>query len=444
MTVDLRGALLRSTAIAVFAFGGASAAIAATSNGVTVNGGGSTLAGPGYEAIFASDGLKAVPSSGGSSTCPANGSTTAYDIYFGFVGSGAGATGFITNNSTLIGCGGNGLPDDYGAGDLPIANNYANGSSVFKSTYGYQMIQVPAFGTPVTIPFNLSGKTTNGSLKLTDAELCNIFSGAVQSWSGISGSGSTGAIGISYRQDSSGTSFLLTNHLAAVCPKPVNGITFAGTTRFATLFAGYSSFPCSNPANTCNKVPSGTFAADDSAQGSGGVQAAIDNNVNSVGYLSPDYTKIAKDPVGTPPPVASVNNKLPTETLVAAALKTQSTSGTSATNPDSFGFLIPNPKTGYPIVGYTYLYVSSCYATQAKVSVISTFLDSLYNSNGSYTGAYNDIVDGGYVPVPGTKASAKPGASTLAGLIVKDYLAKNAVVPIAYSTGAGAKCSNGR
>lgn len=442
-----RAALLLGTALAV---AGSAAASATTSNGVAVNGGGASATVATYQAIFGSDSLS-FPTA-----CPANGSTTNYSIFYGAPGSGPGATGFINNDSTKVGCGGSGLADDYGAGDLPIANNYTNGSSVFKTNYGYQLIQVPAYGLPITAAFNLSGKTTNGSLALKDADLCNIFSGAVQDWSQIAASGITTPtpIAVAYRQDSSGASFIFTSHLAAVCPKPTNGITFVGTTRFSSLFAGFSSFPCTNPANTCNQVPSGTFAVDASAQGTGAQQGSINAHANSIGYISPDYTKIANAPAGTnPPPVASVNGILPTNGVnpccgttdqVTTALSTQSTSGTNATNPDSFGFVFSNPSKGYPIVGYTYLYLSSCYANKTKVTVLSTWLNSLYNSNGAYGGVYTDIRNGDFAPVAGVKSNAKPGSSTFAGIIIADYLSKTAVVPLKYSTGSGAKCTNGR
>jgi ABC-type phosphate transport system substrate-binding protein len=447
MTIDIRCALLRTTAIAAFACGGAGAAFA-TSNGVTVNGGGSTLAGATYENIYADVGLNAVPAAHGSSTCPANGSTKKYDIFFGFVGSGAGASGFINNDSTRIGCAGNGLLDDFGAGDLPVANNYTNGSTVFKSNYGYQMIQLPAFGTPVAMALNVKGARANGSINLTDAQLCQIFSGAITSWSSIPGSGSTAGIEVAYRQDSSGTSFLTTNHLGAVCGSVnTNGITFSGTTKFATLFPGYTT-TVSNGV-TYYLVPSGTFASDASGIGSGGVQLSVDTTPNSIGYLSPDYTMIAPKPVldanGNAPVVAKVNGILPNFAQTNAALKTISTSGTSATNPDSFGFLDPNPTAGYPIVGYTYIYISPCYLNASKVTVIKDWLDGLYNVNGTDTAAYSDITNGGFVPVPGTQASATPVG--FAKTIVKDYLAGNATVKITSDgnvyTG-NMVCSNGR
>jgi ABC-type phosphate transport system substrate-binding protein len=332
-----------------------------------------------------------------------------------------------------------------------MANNYTNGSTVFKTNYGYQMIQVPAFGTPVTIPFNLAGKK-EGAINLSDSQLCQIFSGVINSWSSISGSGSTAGIAVSYREDSSGTSFLLTNHLGAVCGSVnTNGITFAGTTKFATLFPGYTT-TVSNGV-TYYLVPSGTFSSDVSGIGSGGVQLNIDSTPNSIGYLSPDYTHAAPDPVldvhNKAPYVAQVNSILPTFGNTNAALQTFNVSGTSATNPDSFGFLDPTPSAGYPIVGYTYIYVSPCYATAAKASVINTWLDGLYNVSGSDTAAYNAIKNGGFVPVPTTHSNTAPGG--LAGTIVKDYLSSTAKVKITYNgqvySGTGAHaltCSNGR
>jgi ABC-type phosphate transport system substrate-binding protein len=191
-------------------------------------------------------------------------------------------------------------------------------------------------------------------------------------------------------------------------------------------------------------VPAGTFAKDISAAGSGGVELNIDSTSNSIGYLSPDYTRIAPTPTldqnGKAPYVAEVNAILPSLKEIQAALKTFSTTGTSATDPDSFGFLDPVPTAGYPIVGYAYVWVSSCYATAAKTTVVKTWLDGLYNVSGTETAAYNAIIAGGLAPLPGVTASAAPTA--LAKTIVKDYLATKPTVAIRYDGQTG--CTGGR
>jgi ABC-type phosphate transport system substrate-binding protein len=444
MKLDSRAVSVVGGTTLAMAIACSTGALATTSNDVTLNGGGATAGGPVYESVFSAVGLNAVPSANGASTCPANGSTKPYDVFYGFVGTGAGATGFINNDSTQIGCQGGGLPDDYGTGDSPIASNYTNGSQTFLNTYGYQLIQVPAFATPVTIPFNLPlKKPKNGSINLTDSQLCQIFSGTLNNWSSIANSGSTSPIAVAYRQDSSGQSFLLTNHLGAVCGSVnTSGITFSGTSKFATLFPGYTTTVVNGVKYYT--VPAGTFAKDISAAGSGGVELNIDSTSNSIGYLSPDYTRIAPTPTldqnGKAPYVAEVNAILPSLKEIQAALKTFSTTGTSATDPDSFGFLDPVPTAGYPIVGYAYVWVSSCYATAAKTTVVKTWLDGLYNVSGTETAAYNAIIAGGLAPLPGVTASAAPTA--LAKTIVKDYLATKPTVAIRYDGQTG--CTGGR
>ncbi len=427
---DTRGALLRTTAAAALLTLGTTAAYAQAE----LVGGGSTLAGPTYGKILTDLGLANTVAATG---CPASGA-----FYYGLVGSGKGATGFINNDAAgQLGCPATPkTADDYGAGDLPLQSVFPGGTTTFQATYGYQLIQVPAFGTPVTIPFQLAGRTTNGSIKLTDAQLCGIFSGSINNWSSIPGSGSTSGIAVSYRQDSSGTSFLLTNHLAAVCAAGIlpGGGNFIGTTKFATLFPGFTTDASGN-----TKVPNNTFSSDISGIGSGAVQANVHATANGVGYIGPDYTLIAANPTNPTlaSPVASVGATvakavLPTvantsKALVAAKAKPV------AKKPDSFGVLVANPSKGYPIAGYTYLYVSSRYNNQADVTDLSTFLNSLYNSDGSFTTEQTEITNSGFVPVPGTNPSSKPNAGSFSANIVTDYLAARAVVPIVVNAGNG-------
>src|SRR5690606_23740249 len=75
------------------------------------------------------------------------------------------------------------------------------------------LLQFPSVATSVTIPFNKTG----AALNLTDAQVCGIFSGRISTWQGVTGSGRTGAIQVVYRNESSGTSELLTRFLSTVC-----------------------------------------------------------------------------------------------------------------------------------------------------------------------------------------------------------------------------------
>ena len=155
------------------------------------------------------------------------------------------------------------------------------------------------------------------------------------------------------------------------------------------------------------------------------MQQALNGGVKAVGYIGPDYTAIAATPtlasgVTSAPFVASVQPAgsstyyLPNIANTTAALASF-TFTPVATDPSTFGVLVPAPTNGYPIVGYTNVFLSSKYSSAAKVSIVKTFLSGLYNQDGSCGQCVTDINNSGFVPVPGVKASAPPGpASKLA------------------------------
>ncbi len=158
-------------------------------------------------------------------------------------------------------------------------------------------MEVPTFGTPITLPFHVNTtalSTSNTALNLTTAEVCGIFSGKTTSWSSITGAtaaGMSGTIHVVYESDGSGASFLFTQFLAAVCNSTNSN--FTTTITPSTTFA---SLP----------FPGGTVPSNfTGVSGTPGVQAAIINTVDSIGYLSPDATLIAPVNNGkNVPPVA--------------------------------------------------------------------------------------------------------------------------------------------
>lgn len=421
---NIRAALRRTSAVAALLSLGSTAALAQT-----VLGGGSQLSGPVYVTGTYADTEAAAVGLSVAATCPSTN-----DIFFGLVGSGKGASAFLYNTPSLLGTGCTGNVH-YGSGDFPLGAVVPGAAAAFSASNGYQLIQIPVFGTPVTLAFHYPGLTTDGAVTLTDADLCSIFSGKVQNWSGVSQSGLSGPIAVSYRQDSSGTTFLFTNHLAAVCAAGIlpGGGSFAGTTKFATLFPGYTTDGSGN-----THVPPATFAVDASAVGSSGVEAAINATTDSVGALGPDYTDIAPKNKGVAgfPVVASVVNsslstaELPTEKATTAALNTFKVKNLVATNPDSFSILTPNPNKGYPIVGYAYFYIGTQYISTTVAADLRNLLSAGFNPSGSSKAGIDDITINGFVVVPGATLKSAPKPATLAGIILKDYLAANASVPI--------------
>ncbi len=158
-----------------------------------------------------------------------------------------------------------------------------------------QPIQLPAFEVPVAVPVNLSftpnsqiksggNIVTGGAIQLSGAQLCAIFSGLVTDWSSSTtiptldsagnsspqkfyytnvGNGigtaaqyttASTPIKVVYRSDGSGTSFILTNYLKAVCPL----IDKAGTANYAAIF-GATNLPNTSFGNLIANINNTTI-----------------------------------------------------------------------------------------------------------------------------------------------------------------------------------------
>jgi ABC-type phosphate transport system substrate-binding protein len=405
-------ALLSSTVIA--AIGVAHAAHAQTE----INAGGSSLASPTYNNVF-------------TFYSTINPAADFFD-YYNTSGSGAAQQALITNTSNVAG---GAVPFDLGASDAtandaqqvvstgfvptsatnntPLYYAWNNPTNTVGKSAAGDLIIIPSIGTPITVPFNFAGVASNTAINLTDAQLCGIYSGAITNANdaNLTGSGiptNAGALTVAYRSDGSGTSFLLTQHLAAVCAAGIgpDAITFKATTTFASLFP--SSKPPSN------------FTG---ASGSAGVQGVVFKTPASIGYLSPDYTQIISGPtLGTgvtkAPYVAEVKGVQPTPSNSAAALTQgvpvidpalNTTNAAYNTNdPNSFVPVAANPSSGYPIVGYTTLWAAQCYADPNVASAIRGFVTSLYR-----TVSINSLESAsGFTPVPAA-TSARVSAAYL-------------------------------
>jgi phosphate transport system substrate-binding protein len=102
--------------------------------------------------------------------------------------------------------------------DVPLTStDYGNYLANHASS---RPVQFPMLAASIAITFNKANVT---SLALTDAQVCKLFSGQITDWSdpqlaaaGVP-AGVSGPISIVYDSDGSGTTFGLSNHLAAVC-----------------------------------------------------------------------------------------------------------------------------------------------------------------------------------------------------------------------------------
>jgi ABC-type phosphate transport system substrate-binding protein len=396
-----RKLLLCSLAIAALS---CNFAHAKTSSSTTINGGGSSLAAPSYIAEF--EALTAAKA----------GDRFSYAA----VGSGSGQTAFLTNNLSLYASPPAGTLTygtitgnqvDFGASDAFLTasqlTNPATGSYSLSGSDG-PVIQVPTFGVPVTMAYNESG-ISNDSLTLTDAQVCGILSGAITDWNTVSPGIPAGTpITVVYRSDGSGTTFLTMQHLNAVCNSnnsnfPETGGVPPVTKNFVAATGGVFT-----PSN----VPS-NFVAE---SGSLNVANTLVSTANSIGYLSPDFTSIAPKSANTTSlQVAGLVNAhdgrtyLPTVQNTVAGLAAAGAGSTNASppknmsdamNPLNWVPAIPVDTKGYPIVGYTTVLASTCYASQARGKLVNLFLTDLY---GKYK---TSIVEAnGFSPLANTAAS---------------------------------------
>ncbi|SHI47053.1 substrate-binding domain-containing protein [Pollutimonas bauzanensis] len=267
-------------------------------------------------------------------------------VYSEGIGSGGGKSAFATNDSNFIYPGVTPkVPVAFAGSDSVIDDNYV---STYNARGWGRLIQIPAAGTSVTLPFN---KTGGGELSLTNAQICQIFAGLDPDWNVV------------YRAGSSGTTELLTRFLTSICA----GQDLSGSNLVNGAFSTNSTFE-----SLFTSLPSGKFVV---ASGSGNVVPTVDGGVNRIGYVSPDYIVDLADATK----VAKVNGNLPTTANAGEALGTALAPPLAQrVNPVRW---VPTfdtaPTVGYPIVGYTNFLVGQCYQDQATEDRIKALVKAL-------------------------------------------------------------------
>jgi ABC-type phosphate transport system substrate-binding protein len=337
-------------------------------------------------------------------------------------------------------------------------------------------IQIPGIVAAIAVPFHPTAtwtpkgvQPTGGSSKvqLSLNTLCGIFNGDITNWNDaaikkdnknvVLGSGT---IYVQYRSDSSGTTFIFTNALLNQCGTTTHpsaktthqipdqwvtdngsGVTTNGSAPFYT--SGTSFFINVNshghlPANFI-QGPSGAAGG---VSGSGGIKTAINNIVGSIGYVSPDFVQPV-DPAG--PQAANLQtyltfsnggtpiykaptaaNATPIMSTAKPPVFTMVAGSVPAANPLNWGAVSPTPTApgAYPIGGFSFIDLYSCYKTQADVdALVGTVAGNLGYFRWYYgTDAQNDGVPGdilaqdGFAPVP---TAWKAAINNL--LVNKDY-----------------------
>ncbi|MDO9346269.1 substrate-binding domain-containing protein [Pseudomonas pergaminensis] len=323
--------------------------------------------------------------------------TAGFAPYIG-VGSGNGKAAFLTNDYTKFVAGVTNKNVHWAGSDSKLTSAELSTYASTKQAAWGKLIQVPSVATSVAIPFNKSG---TAAVDLSVKELCGVFSGRITNWSGISGSGRTGPITVVYRSESSGTTELFTRFLNAKCTTEPG--TFAVTTTFANSYSlGLTPLV-------------GAVAA----TGSQGVMTALNAAQGRITYMSPDYaattleglddaTKVArvgKDVAngieGVSPAPGNVSDAIalvPAPNDPSAPLDiTQPDNWVPVFGKDGVAGVQPYPTSGYPILGFTNLIFSQCYANAGQTTQVRDFFTKHFGET-----ANNDeaISANRFVPLP--------------------------------------------
>src|SRR5215469_8041567 len=263
------------------------------------------------------------------------------------VGSGSGVKSFI--DKTV----------DFGASDAAMTPEEIGR---VDPALGVQLL--PMTAGSIVITYNLPGVK---DLKLSRKAYSGIFLGTIKKWNdpliakdnpGVNLPDSP--INLVVRADSSGTTFVFTQHLSAINPD------------FAKR-PGTSKMP---------NWPVGTRS-----KGNEGVTASVKTTPGSIGYIEYGYAK-SQDM-----PMAVLENK--SGAYVAATTASGQAALASAQLPENMIAWVsdPEPKDAYPIVTYTWIMVNKKY-DKSKLPVLQDLLRY------GLTEGQKDAEPLGYIPMP--------------------------------------------
>jgi phosphate transport system substrate-binding protein len=226
-------------------------------------------------------------------------------------------------------------------------------------------VLVPATAGSIVLAYNLDGVP---SLQLTRAALAGIYLGTVTRWNdpAIAAANPDAAlpdlpIRVAYRSDGSGTTFVFTQHLAAISPEFDDQVGFDKSVTFPVGVGG---------------------------KGNEGVTALVKQSRGAIGYVEFGYAE--QNGLS----VASLENKsgkfvAPTPESGAAALA-------SVEMPDNLRVWPVDPAApeAYPITTFSWLLLYQKYDDAAKLRALKDFVTY------SLTDGQSFAVELGYIPLP--------------------------------------------
>ncbi|MBW4476337.1 MAG: phosphate ABC transporter substrate-binding protein PstS [Tolypothrix brevis GSE-NOS-MK-07-07A] len=281
----------------------------AIASAVTLNGAGATFPAPLYER-YAREVRKAIPD---------------LKMNYQAIGSGGGINQVIAGTV------------DFGGSDAAMTD-----AQIAKVKQG--VILVPTAGGAVSVVYNAPGVN---NLKLSRGTLPAIFSGQITQWDDPKIKADNPGVTLPsqpiktvVRADSSGTTFIFTNHLSAISP----------------YFKGRIG------ANTAPKWLTTSLKG----KGNPGVASSVARTPGSIGYVEYAFAKSANLKA------AEIQNKA--GQYVAPSLQTANAALSTVQFPSNYRVFVSDPGQGYPIVGLTWMMVYKSYKDPAKAKAVKSMV----------------------------------------------------------------------
>ncbi|BAB72868.1 phosphate ABC transporter substrate-binding protein PstS [Anabaena sp. FACHB-709] len=228
---------------------------------------------------------------------------------------------------------------DFGGSDAAMTD-----AEIAKVKNG--VILVPTAGGAVSVVYNVPGVN---NLRLSRATLPAIFSGQITNWNDAKIRADNPGVNLpnqpirfAVRADSSGTTFIFTNHLSSISP----------------YFKGRVG---------ANTAPKWTLPNVLRGRGNPGVAALIARTPGSIGYV--EYAYATQNRLRS----AQIQNRR--GEFVAPSLQSANAALSAVSFPDNFRVFVGDPGQGYPIVGLTWMMVYRQYADAAKSQAIKKWIN---------------------------------------------------------------------
>lgn len=209
------------------------------------------------------------------------------------------------------------------------------------------IILVPTAGGAVSVVYNVPGVS---DLKLSRKTLPLIFSGRIRKWNDPRIRKDNPGVNIPnrpikfvVRADSSGTTFIFTNHLSAISP----------------YFKGRVGAKKNPKWRGLKNVLKG--------KGNAGVAAAVARTPGSIGYV--EYAFAKKNNLRS----AKLQNSR--GQFVAPSLQAANQALAGVKFPPNYRVFVKNPSQGYPIVGLTWMMVYKRYPNAAKADAVKKWIN---------------------------------------------------------------------